>query len=501
MSRGQIFKSVSMRKPRVNAFDLSHEKKLTCNMASLVPIYLQETLPGDKFRVNTELLIKLAPMIAPVYHRINAYVHYFFVPNRLIWDNWQTFITGGVDGQSAPTHPFITINAGNASEFSVGSLADYLGIPPVQGALSTGQNINALPFRAYQLIYDEYYRDQTLTPEVLVNKGDGLSSDASLLVLRNRQWEKDYFTSALTTPQRGADVNIPLDVEYQFPAVARKGDGSTLNNEALETYNAGQIQGATSDSYASVENIESIGATINDLRTSIRLQEWLEKNARAGARYVEQILAHFGKRVPDYTLQRPQYLGGGKQPITISEVLANFESADVPQGKMSGHGLSVGNGAGFTHRCDEHGIIIGILSILPRTAYYQGIPKFWRKKIKFDYAFPEFANLGEEQVFTDELYVDYATDDNSEVFGYQSRYATYKYVPDSIHGEFRTSLEFWHLARKFGGRPLLNNSFTEATTDNRIFAVQDESVHKLWINLYHDVKAIRPLPVYGTPIL
>lgn len=505
--RGLIFKSISGKKPRTNVFDLSHEKKLSMDFAKLTPIYLQECIPGDKFKVNTELHIKFAPMIAPVMHRINAYVHYFFVPNRLVWDNWQNFITGGVDGDDNHQVPTIPIEQATSANFVVGELADYFGIPPApNGSVGSNRYINALPFRAYQTIYNEFYRDQSLTPAVLVEKTDVLSFQeiTSICTLRSRQWEKDRFTSALTETQRGADVNIPMDLSYRDNAQILNPDGTPYEPVTRDVLGAesnfGRLQ-AEAGGLKGIDNIESLGATINDLRTSIVLQQWLEKNARAGARYVEQILAHFGRRVPDYTLQRPQYLGGGKQTIQISEVLANFENADVAQGKMAGYGVSIGNGAGFKHTCDEHGYIIGILSILPRTCYYQGIPRMFFKENKFDFAFPEFAHLGEEPVYTNEIYDDYATLSNKTLFGYQSRFSDYKFIQDSVHGDFRGNLDFWHLGRKFAAPPLLNNSFTEANPSNRIFAIQDESAQKIWCQLYNNVRAIRPLPVFGTPIL
>lgn len=500
--RGEIFKNVSVgRKLRSNVFDLSHEKKLTANMADLVPIYLQECVPGDKFRGKTELVIRLAPMVFPVMHRINAYIHYFFVPNRLIWDNWQDFITGGRDGKNTNVPPKISITDANKQNFAPGSLADYLGIPVDTAVqIANGLNVSALPFRAYQLIYNEYYRDQTLMNEIYFDKGDN-TVDTSLLSLRKRCWEKDYFTSALPFTQRGDDVLIPMDIQYKSPSKATFADGTPLGDGQV-TVLGGQGDLAVAAVGATIDNIESLQSTINDLRTSISLQQWLEKNARAGARYVESILAHFHRRVPDYRLQRPEMIGGGKQTIMISEVLSNFESAETALGKMGGHGLSVGDQSGFKYTADEHGYILGILSTLPRTGYMNSIHRMFFKDSKFDWYFPEFAHLGEQPVFNKEIYPDWSTGTAyDEVFGYQSRYAEYKYIPDSVHGEFRTTLEDFHLARKFTALPQLNASFVEADPDTRIFAVQEEATQKLWIQLYNHIRAIRPMPVYGTPVL
>lgn len=500
--KNQLFKSVKMFKPRRNAFDLSHEKKLSMNMADLVPIYLQEIVPGDKFKVTTEQFIRFAPMIAPVMHRINAYVHYFFVPNRLVWDNWQDYITGGVNGTSNRNLPRLEINEQLKGNFIRGTLSDYLGVPTIDATATIVKNIyiNALPFRAYQQIYNDYYRDETLTPEVAYDKGDTIPS-ADILQLRKRSWEKDYFTSALPWTQRGADVLLPTDIKYTNPNRVVNSNGDPIQG-ALNAGPSGLDVG-TSPSYSgTIENIESIGTTINDLRTAARLQEWLEKNARAGSRYIEQILAHFGVRTPDYRLQRSEYLGGGKTPIVISEVLANFGSDTIPQGNMAGHGVGVGNASGFSKYFDEHGYVIGIMSVLPRTTYTNVCNRTFIKESKFDFYFPEFAHLGEQPIYNKELYFDGVTGDPDGIFGYQSRFAEYKFNHSTVHGEFKTDLEFWHMGRNFTSEPLLNASFIEADPTERIFAVDDlGATSKLYVQLYNDVKAIRPMPVFGTPML
>ncbi|AXH77714.1 MAG: major capsid protein [Microviridae sp.] len=499
----KLFNSVKMSKPKRNAFDLSHEKKLSLNMGDLVPIYLQEVLPGDKFRVNTEMLMRFAPLVSPVMHRINVYTHFFHVPYRLLYDGWETFITGGTDGKQTVPFPTVGVDEGNKLEHGIGSLSDYFGVPVPKDIIAKQLVLSALPYRAYQLVYNEYYRDQTLTPPVPVTKDNVMQATeyAEVLKIRKRSWEKDYFSSALPWAQRGGEVELPADVTYKAQSSVRDGGGGPATG-ILES--VGGFLQAPNGTGAFIDNVDSLGVTINDLRRSVRLQEWLEKNARGGARYIEQILSHFGVKSSNQLLQRPQFLGGGKSPVVISEVLSTFNNETVPGANMYGHGITAGNTHQFSRYFEEHGFIIGIMSVLPRTAYQQGVPKIFKKFDKFDYAWPEFAHLGEQEIFNWELYQDYTdTDDtkNNATFGYQSRYSEYKFNQSSVHGNMRDTLDFWHLGRKFLNAPALNAAFVQADPDTRIFAVEDPAEHHLYCQLYHNIQAIRPLPVYGTPML
>nr|QJB19969.1 MAG: major capsid protein [Microvirus sp.] len=512
-----LFNSIRIKRPKRNVFDLSHERKLSLNMGDLVPIMVQDVVPGDKFQVSSEILMRLAPLISPVMHRVNVYTHYFFVPNRLIWNAWEDFITGGENGNLAPVFPKISFTTTDytAGLLKAGSLADYLGIPHAGSAPYKFKAVSALPFRAYQMIYNDYYRDQNLTPKIDFGIGstelDGYDTAeiAKLATLRKRVWEKDYFTSALPWAQRGGEVSLPTTVDYLDISKMVKSDGSNLS---ADEYAAGkgsvdsnnmQAQGAGADNDASIriENIEGIDVTINDLRRSIKLQEWLEKNARGGSRYIEQILSHFGVISSDARLQRAEYLGGGKQPVVISEVLNTTGTEDLPQGNMAGHGISVGSSNRFKKTFEEHGFVIGIMSVLPRTAYQQGMERQWLKFDKFDYFWPEFANLGEQVIDSDEIHWDWGTNEAPVEFGYQSRYAEYKFKNSSVHGEFRNTLNHWHLGRIFDTRPGLNQTFIESNPSHRIFAVDDPEVHKLYCQIFNNVRAIRPMPVFGTPTL
>lgn len=489
-----------MSKPKYSAFDLSHEKKLSCSMAQLIPIFSEEILPGDQFKIQTEVMLRFSPLIAPVMHRVNVFVHYFFVPNRLVWDSWEEFITGGQDGESVPSIPTVTANT---AQMSTGSLADFLGVG-LGTANSGGQEVNALMFRAYQLIWNEYFRDETLQDPV------DFTLEAVAVLLRNRCWEKDYFTSSLPWTQRGPEVDVPITFSPETGVPDKVWDVLTgpppvLTNVAdvIEVNSSGNLFGANTGSgsaLASVDNTNSLQLLINDLRESSRLQEWLEKNARGGYRYVEQLLSHFGVKSSDARLNRPEYLGGGRQPVVISEVLNSSATATEAQGTMAGHGISVGVANKANKRFEEHGHMFGIMSVLPRTGYQNGIRKTFLRSDKLDYYFPEFAHLGEQEVVNKEIWYDPgggAT--NNAVFGYQQRFAEYKYGCSTVHGDFKSSLDFWHLGRKFASLPVLNSTFVSADPDTRIFAV--ETGDTLWCQVFNSVKARRPMPYFANPRL
>lgn len=537
-----IFNSVKLKRPRRNVFNLSYESKLTVNAGELVPIMCKPVVPGDKFRVNTEMLVRLAPLVAPMMHRVNVFTHYFFVPNRLVWNQWEDFITKGVDGSDAPAFPVLklpsTVDTANGHRFfGDGSLWDYLGLPslnqignatfqtqsPNGVKAPAGYEVSALPFRDYLLIYNEYYRDQNLTSEIEFSR-DGGSIDAittnPLLMIRRRAWEKDYFTSALPWVQRGPEVTVPvsgaggsMDVELKDKAadqyfVSSSDSRPTGNLEVVNgvLYATHQSSGTSVGAFLSPNNfqvnVDEMGVSINDLRTSNALQRWFERNARSGSRYIEQILSHFGVRSSDARLQRPQFLGGGRVPVSVSEVLQTSSTDETsPQANMAGHGISASVNHGFTRYFEEHGYIIGIMSIMPRTGYQQGVPRDFRKFDNMDFYFPEFAHLGEQEIKNEELYLNQYDADNSGTFGYTPRYAEYKYSLNEAHGDFRGNMAFWHLNRIFTEKPNLNTTFVECNPSNRVFATAETSDDKYWIQLYQDVKALRLMPKYGTPML
>lgn len=562
-----LFNSIRVRPPRMNRFNLSHEVKLTGKFGKLIPIMCQDVLPGDVFRCNSEVLLRMAPMIAPIMTKVNVYTHFFFCPKRLTWDNWKEFITGGPDGLDDVVYPRYRLTNSYDTKyhgFGPGSLCDYLGFPVINnpdGRIHPNNSveIDALPIRAYQLIYNEYYRDQNIMEEIDIQKDmDGIidvvanSKNVNLFELRNRCWKKDYFTSALPFAQRGADVELPLggmaDISYNndnsvasippLSNVLRKtrsdvdpyvpyngfgghenlyvGDSHELSNENGEHLYLGTDDDTNNynlniDLSKIIKGVDLSGAssaTINELRRAIKAQEFLELAARGGSRYIEQIYAYFGVRSSDARLQRPEFLGGGKSPVMVSDVLQTSQSTEnSAQANPSGHGVSVQRSHSFKFRAEEHGYIIGIMSVMPDAAYMQGMPRLYNKFDRLDYYWPQFAHLGEQEILNKELYFDASapasgTNNPDGTFGYTPRYAEYKFAMDSIHGDFRNSLSFWHMGRIFSKEPGLNPEFLTNVEDaaNRVFNVVNDDVDKLWVNIHHNLIALRKMPKYGTPL-
>jgi hypothetical protein len=512
-----IFNSIQLKKPKKNFFDLTHDVKLSTNMGQLTPVLTLEVVPGDSIEIGCESIIRFAPLTAPVMHRMDVSMHYFFVPNRILWPNWEAFITNNGPNGTGPNivAPYISTSSFSASyqgptqANNADKFADYMGIPPgpTVGSGTFGK-VSALPFAAYQCIYNEYYRDQNLIAPIDYKLIDGDNSTTfdrirELCNIRNRAWEHDYFTASLPFAQKGAAVDIPLG--------AVNGDANIYNNLGSTTVLTGSAGSPTviddanpglTDLWAQTDGLTVEPTTINDLRRAYRLQEWLEKNARGGTRYIESILSHFGVKSSDSRLQRPEYITGVKTPVVISEVLnTSGAEGELPQGNMAGHGISVSSGKSGRYYAEEHGYIIGIMSVMPKTAYQQGIPRTYLKLDPLDYFWPSFANIGEQEVKVNELYAYTANADDT--FGYVPRYAEYKYMPSRVAGDFRTSLDYWHLGRIFASEPTLSQEFIECVPEDteRIFAVTDPDAQKLYCHVLNKIKAVRPMPKYGTPTI
>jgi hypothetical protein len=530
--RNQLFTQVAMKTPKESTFDLTHDVKMSGKMGQLMPCCAFDVLPGDSIQLGADALIRLAPILAPIMHRVDFTIHYFFVPNRLLWPNWPEFISGTPDGNNNPyIPPYVVLDSNGVTtptpEFI--QISDYLGIPYV--ANTNAENVSALPYAAYNLIYNEYYRDQNLilpipdVATVALPDGDVTAQMMPDTKLRYRAWEHDYFTSCLPFAQKGAAVDLPLgnvvldpnwDSTINQPIF--RDDTGSLSSGAVD--NSSSIGGAISVGGGSIvqaydpEGTLLVGSTtINDLRRAYRLQEWLEKNARGGTRYTEQILVHFGVKSPDARLQRPEYITGVKAPVIVTEVLnntgptdffngesGNVEQTGSAQGAMTGHAAGVTQGRLGRYYAQEHGWIIGIISIMPKTAYQQGIHKMFTRTDYLDYAFPTFANLGEQEVLKREIYA--YTSASNDLFGYIPRYAEYKFMNSRVAGDFKTTLDYWHLGRIFNSAPNLSEEFIECTPADveRIFAVQDET-DNVWMHILNKIKARRKLPFFGTPTI
>ena len=513
----KIFSGEPIRKPNTNIFDLSHDRKFSMDFGRLVPVLVQETVPGDTFRIEPSILIRFAPLVNPVMHSISAYVHYFYVPNRIVWPNFPKFISKGEDGEDNTVWPYFNVDL---SAGAPGDLADYLGLPV--GADVADQfaiDISGIPFAAYQKIYDEYYRDQNLIDSDYSNLIDGANSITGKINIRTRAWGHDYFTSALPETQKGPEALLPLVGEapvygddsalagQNFLRFSSTGNKVTTTADLQHVNTAGQLnqKGSGQDLFIDLNGTnyaklsEATSTSIIELRRAVALQSYLEANARGGGRYTEWLKVHFGVSARDQSIQRPTYLGGVQVPVKVSEVLQTSETSATPQGTPTGHAVGVAGGKPVGYWCEEHGYIIGIMSVRPLTAYQQGVPKHFQRKDPFDYFTPKFQHIGEEAILQQELYLESTSED--DVFGYTPRYSSYKFNHSTVHGLMRTSLDKYHLGRKFATKPVLNQDFIECDPDemNRIFAVEAGDNDKLWCHVHHKIMARRPMAYFGTP--
>lgn len=526
-----VFQNISGNHPRKNLFNLSYDVKTTLDMGQLIPVMCDEVVPGDTFKISNQAVARFAPLVAPVMHEVNLFTHYFFVPYRLLWEDWENFITGGKDGDFAAIPP--QESASGASD--VGTLWDYLGFP-IQESGST-LSVSAFPFYAYNLVWNEYYRDENLDDEV----------DLDNRQILYRRWRKDYFTSAFLSTQRGEQMGIKFNAfltglpqsrvferlhEFLqtgmvvgstggqlYPLVQKllavtppdpTSQGQTSQNiygagsdaptgtDYITSFNSGIGDlDANLNAYFSDLGISSNAVSIADLRLAVQIQRFKELNMRSGYRYTEFLKAHFGVAPTDARLDRPEFIGGSRSPILFNEVLQTSSTDSVsPQGNMAGRGITADRNFIGKYRVPEFGCIIGIVSVMPRANYQQGVNRQWSRLTRYDYYFPEFAHLSEQPILTKEIYATGSAADNA-VWGFQGRYNEMRYKPSLITGQMRNTFDYWHLGRKFANRPLLNSSFIECKPDKRIFAAQNEPGIYLWYA--NHIKAARPLPKNPTP--
>lgn len=495
-------------------FSLSHYRLCTLDMGELVPVGLFEVLPGDTVQQATSLLLRVSPLVAPVMHPVHVKIHHWYVPHRLVWSNWENFITGGPDGLNASVFPTITAPGGG---HAVGSLADYLGIPTGIASLVA----SALPFRGYAKIFNEWYRDQDLVTPLTVATGDGNDTTTNT-TLQFGAWEKDYFTTSRPTEQKGTSVSLPLGTTapvrglYGNNAVTAAIAGvAPIGNPLADTVsisNAGTLWAASKSAAGTAFGVAFNGsnvnvvadlqgatsATINQLREAFALQRYKEARQRYGSRFSEYLASAFGVRSSDARLQRPEYLGGGRQVIQFSEVLQTAKTTSggsTGVGELAGHGISAMRSNRYRKFFEEHGYVFSFLQVLPRTMYQDGLQRHWNKRIKEDFFQRELQFVGQMKVLNKEVYAAHATPDGT--FGYQDRYDEYRRIPSGISGEFRTTLDYWHMARKFGSTPALNASFVTSNPTKRVNQVTSADV--LWVMANHSVQARRVVASVGTP--
>ena len=547
------FEQIEVNTPDRNAFNLSHSVRSSMNFGKLYPIFCEKVVPGDSWQINTESFIRTSALVSPVMGSVNYHVHFFFVPNRIIWKYNEEYLGGGKDGLLAPVPPYFKYNAvatsGSNYLFRKGTACDYMGIPPIDQSIYTptgttatnDEPINMLPFFAYNKIYADYYLDENLgnlmssyPTERFVHPMDvvgdlDLDTRSALYknftTLRYRSFEKDYFTSALPFVQRGQASAITL--RDAVVKLADNGGSQVLKNATNTGYVATthtDLQQSTSHSLCLSNGSASIGAlldpngtlsvsnanfTINDLRKANALQRFLERDAIAGYRNIEIIYSHFGIMSEDNRLQRSEYLGGMKTPITIGDVVQTEPSSSSPAGSMAGKGTAYGQSDTIRLDSKEYGWLLGIASILPRTEYHQGLPRKFSVFDRFSEYWPEYAHLGEQEVLNKELWFLPTSSDSvrNDVFGYQSKYVEYKQIPNRICGEMRDSLSTWNLARTFSSRPTLNNSFVLCNPDSgstdmyRVFAYTGNDYDHFYVNTAFDISVLRMMPIFGTPAL
>lgn len=507
-------------------FNLSNFHNCTFKMGYLYPVNLTEVLPGDSVQLSTSVFLRLAPMVVPVMHPVYMHLSNFFVPSRILWDGFEDFITGGPDGADTSVLPKVALNVTNSP---VGSLADAFGIPVQMLKDAKTFSVNSLPFIAYYMIWNEYFRDQDLNEAIDLSTITGTPSSLSLL---RPSWAKDYFTTARPWPQKGPDVSVPVNLAAagepsisatttispsgSVPTFQRNygngvvgslrytvvDGGHIINSSNLDdsvTWLDPALSAQTAINFSS-GNPELGSVNINDLREAFALQRFEEHRSMFGSRY-EDLLRYLGVRPQDARLQLPEYLGGFSAPVQFSEVLQTSSDADRSGvGDMYGHGIGATKGRRIRRFIPEHGYIMSLLTVRPIPVYSQGLERLWSKENRFDFWQKEYEHIGQQEIRNSEVYADGDTAQDKATFGYQNRYDEYRRGVNIITGEFRTNQDYWTMARIFASRPTLNGDFVSCMPTDRIFQVNEQNSDQCYAMVKNNIIAKRLVSKNGNPM-
>lgn len=544
LNRFSLNPSVEIQRSK---FERNSDVKFSFNVGDLVPFYVDEVLPGDTFSIDTSKIVRMQPLVAPIMDNLYLDTYWFFVPNRLVWDHWKEFCGENTQSKWIPSVEYTIPKIAGCVDSSFtdpdvesrswksGDIADYMGIPVCSDAITNLQQlieVNALPFRGYALIWNEFFRDQNLQDPIPVPTGDGKvvverlgipdEITSGVGILKACKYH-DYFTSCLPSPQKGPDVALPLSglapvvtggdigkdigsgtaVSFRYPNGTKAGFLKASNTNTVISTTSDSQNGLVPNNLYAQLGASALG-TINELRLAFQMQRIYEKDARGGTRYTEILKNHFGVTSPDSRLQRPEYLGGSRVPININQVVQTSSTSNTPQGNTAAYSVTADVHSDFTKSFVEHGYIFGLCVARYDHTYQQGLERMWTRSDRFDFYWPSLANIGEQPVYKREIFAN-GSDQDKQVFGYQEAWAEYRYKPNRVAGEMRSNvtntLDVWHLADDYATAPSLSEGWIKEDSNNlnRCLAVNEKISNQLWADIFVKNTSVRPMPIYSIP--